>query len=209
MPGSFFNCFISAVVGAASAVGTVWYLSDNSETNGLETNSDVISARRLEVDSLVVRDSLLLVDKTSSEPTLELREGSLFAQKGVYAEQIGAFRLLGQKIQTTPDDPLDANSPVFGELATNEDGGAYVALLSPRESHSVTVGFDKNEKGCILSQNNEDMSLVAQAIFLRPDASDASEAPSSSSADSEGTAQSNPSASSATVAQSSEGTIRK
>ncbi len=208
MSGSFFNCFISAVVGAASAVGTVWYLSDNSEPNGIEPSSDAISARRLEVDSLVVRDSLLLIDKTSSEPTLELREGSLFAQKGVYAEQIGAFRLLGQKIQATPDDPLDANSPVFGELAINEDGGAYVALLSPRESHSVTVGFDKNEKGCILSQNNEDMSMVAQAIFLRPDASDAA---SSSKADSEAeaTAQSNPSTPDASIAQNSEGTVRK
>ena len=87
-------------------------------------------------------------------------------------------------MQTTPDNPLDLNSPVFGEIAINEDGGAYLALLSPRESHSVTIGFDKNEKGCVLSKNNDDKSMVAQAIFLRPSASDA-ETPATAAAEPE------------------------
>jgi len=203
MPGSFLNCFVSAVVGAASAVGTVWYLSDNSTESGagIESNGDVVSARRLEVDSLVVRDNLLLVDKTSSEPTLELREGALFAQRGVYAEQVGAFRFLGQKFQTTPEDPLDSKSAVFGELAINEDGGAYIELLSPRENHSVAIEFDKNEKGCIISKNNADRSMVAQAIFPLPTAPEAIARSNPAS--------SNPAAPSAKVAQIPEEKIRK
>lgn len=175
MPGKIFNCFISAVVGAASAVGTVWFLTVRGETSQFssENGEKTIKFDALEVGSLKVGDALIVVDPATGEPTIELRGDSIFAQKGVYAEQIGAFRVVGQKVQATPDDPLDENSPIFCELATNEDGGAYVALLSPRESHSVTIGFDKSEKGCVLSQNNDDSSMVAQAIFLKPTAQDA------------------------------------
>ncbi len=177
MQGTFFNCFISAIVGALSAVGTAWYLEDHSATTqNVPVNvGDQNRFKELVVDSLVVNDSVLLVDPKTQTATLEIKDGSLFAQKGLYAEKIGAMRVLAQKLQSTPDDPIDMTSPVFGELAINEDGGAYLALLSPRESHALTLGFDKNEKGCVLSKNNDDDSMVAQAVFLKPSAVDAAE----------------------------------
>ncbi|MBP5621705.1 MAG: hypothetical protein J6X44_06795 [Thermoguttaceae bacterium] len=177
MQGTFFNCFISAIVGAISAAGTTWYLaehaapSENAPVNVVGANQNRF--KELVVDSLVVNDSVLLVDPETQTATLEIKDGSLFAQKGLYAEKVGAMRVLAQKLQSTPEDPVDMTSPVFGELAINEDGGAYLALLSPRESHAVTLGFDKNEKGCVLSKNNDDNSMIAQAVFLKPSASDA------------------------------------
>lgn len=175
MSGKLFDRFVSAFVGAASAVGTVWFLSARDETdrNTAEDGGTATKIEYLEVGALKIDGSLVVVDPTTGEPTIELRGDSVFVQKGVYAERVGAYRVVGQKIQTTPGDPLAENGAVFGELATNEDGGAYVALLSPRESHSVTIGFDKNEKGCVLSQNNDDSSVVAQAIFLKPTVQDA------------------------------------
>ena len=176
MQGTFFNCLISVVAGAVSAVGTVWYLSDASRVPTAQTPSSAnIAAEEpssLEVTDLVVTGRILVVDPETQTATIELNAGTIVAQQGVYAEKVSAFRILGQKLQATPDSPLDSNSAVFGELAVNEDGGAYIELLSPRESHSVTVGFDRDEKGCILSQNNDDSSMVAQAIFLKPRAED-------------------------------------
>ena len=164
MQGTFFNCFISAIVGAISAAGTTWYLAEHaapSENAPINVGGDPQNRfKELVVDSLVVNDSVLLVDPETQTATLEIKDGSLFAQKGLYAEKVGAMRVLAQKLQSTPEDP-------------NEDGGAYLALLSPRESHAVTLGFDKNEKGCVLSKNNDDNSMIAQAVFLKPSASDA------------------------------------
>ena len=167
MNGGFFQFLTSAIVGAVAAVGVSWYMSV-SDSNAKDEGRRNIKAGRVEADSIVVSDSILIVHPETREPLLELRDGCVFAQKNVFAEQVSAFRMLGQKLQTTPDDPFDQRASVYGELAVNDDGGAYVALLSPRESHSVTIGFDKQEKGCIVSQNNDDMSMVAQAIFLKP-----------------------------------------
>lgn len=167
---------ISAFVGAVSAVGTVWFLDANApDAASVSPASDAAPVKfdRLEVDALRVNDVLFVVDPETKEPTIKLSAGSISAQNNVFAEQIGAFRVLGQKLQATPDDPLNAQSPVFAELATNQDGGAYLALLSPQETHSITVGFDKTEKGCLVSQNNEDSSMIAQAIFVKPTAEDA------------------------------------
>ncbi len=179
MQGTFFNCFISAIVGAISAAGTSWYLAEHAAPTE-NAPAGVVAAdqnrfKELVVDSLIVNDSVLLVDPETQTATLEIKDGSLFAQRGLYAEKVGAMRVLAQKLQSTPEDPVDMTSPVFGELAINEDGGAYLALLSPRESHAVTLGFDKNEKGCVLSKNNDDNSMVAQAVFLKPSASEATQ----------------------------------
>ena len=173
MSAKILDRLISAFVGAVSAVGTVWFLNANGpDAQSLPTASENAPVKfdRLEVDALRVNEVLFVVDPQTNEPSIELRNGSISAQQNVFAEQIGAFRVLGRKVQATPDDPLNAQSPVFAELATNQDGGAYLALLSPQESHSLTIGFDKTEKGCLVSQNNVDSSMIAQAIFVKPTA---------------------------------------
>ena len=176
MSAKILDRLISAFVGAVSAVGTVWFLNANAPDAASvspASNSAPVKFDRLEVDALRVNEVLFVADPQTKEPTIKLSGGSISAQNNVFAEQIGAFRVLGQKLQATPDDPLNAQSPVFAELATNQDGGAYLALLSPQETHSITVGFDKTEKGCLVSQNNEDSSMIAQAIFVKPTAEDA------------------------------------
>ncbi|MBR2005990.1 MAG: hypothetical protein IJ991_17645 [Thermoguttaceae bacterium] len=173
MSAKILDRLISAFVGAVSAVGTVWFLNANGpDAQSFPTASENAPVKfdRLEVDALRVNEVLFVVDPKTNEPSIELRNGSISAQQNVFAEQIGAFRVLGRKVQATPDDPLNAQSPVFAELATNQDGGAYLALLSPQESHSLTIGFDKTEKGCLVSQNNVDSSMIAQAIFVKPTA---------------------------------------
>lgn len=173
MSAKILDRLISAFVGAVSAVGTVWFLNahaPDAASSAPESGAAPVKFDRLEVDALRVNEVLFVADPETKEPTIKLSDGSISAQDGVFAEQIGAFRVLGQKLQATPDDPLNAQSPVFAELATNQDGGAYLALLSPRETHSVTIGFDKTEKGCLVSQNNEDSSMIAQAIFVKPTA---------------------------------------
>ena len=175
MSAKILDRLISAFVGAVSAVGTVWFLNAHAP-DAASVPSDPaapIKFDRLEVDALRVNEVLLVVDPETKEPTIKLSGGSISAQNSVFAEQIGAFRVLGQKLQATPDDPLNAESPVFAELATNQDGGAYLELLSPQETHSLIVGFDKTEKGCLVSQNNEDSSMIAQAIFSKPSADQA------------------------------------
>lgn len=173
MSAKILDRLISAFVGAVSAVGTVWFLNANgpdAQSPSTASENAPVKFDRLEVDALRVNEVLFVADPQTNEPSIELRDGSISARQNVFAEQVGAFRVLGRKLQATPDDPLNAQSPVFAELATNQDGGAYLALLSPQETHSVTVGFDKTEKGCLVSQNNVDSSMIAQAIFVKPTA---------------------------------------
>ena len=179
MSAKILDRLISAFVGAVSAVGTVWFLNANAPDAPSAKSGDApVKFDRLEVDALRVNEVLLVVDPETKEPTIKLSAGSISAQNNVFAEQIGAFRVLGQKLQTTPADPLNAQSPIFAELATDQNGGAYLALLSPQETHSVTLGFDKTEKGCLVSQNNDDSSMIAQAIFSKPNAGQAAKAAS-------------------------------
>lgn len=179
MSAKILDRLISAFVGAVSAVGTVWFLNSNApDAPSAKSVGEHVKFDRLEVDALRVNEVLLVADPETKEPTIKLSAGSISAQNNVFAEQIGAFRVLGQKLQATPYDPLDAQSAIFAELATNQDGGAYLALLSPQETHSVTIGFDKTEKGCLVSQNNEDSSMIAQAIFPKPTANQAAKAAS-------------------------------
>ena len=184
MQGSFSNILISAVVGCLSAVGTSWYLSANPQTpSGGPAPAPAASgtaqapvpepADKLDVTELVVRGSVLLVDPETNEATLEIKNGSIFAKQGIYAKRVGAYRVSSQKLIATPDNPLAPDCAVYGQLAVDQYGGAFMELLSPRESHSITFGFDLNEKGCVVSRNNDDASLVAQAIFPKPRAEDA------------------------------------
>ena len=93
---------------------------------------------------------------------------AIFAQRGVYANHIGAWRFTAQKFQTTPEDPLSSDSPVFGEFAVDQNGGGYLELLSSQESHAVTLGFDSNERGALVSKNNDVGVSSTQALFLKP-----------------------------------------
>ncbi len=169
MSGFFWNTVVSAVSGVVASIGTVWYLSANSEAGALAgADSSVAKVKRLEADSLVVADSLTLVDPSSRDTLVEIRNGEIFAQRGVYANHIGAWRFTSQKFQTTPDDPLVPDCPVFGEFAVDESGGGYLELLSPQESHSIALGFDSNERGALVSTNNAADASATQALFLKP-----------------------------------------
>ncbi|MBR5626107.1 MAG: hypothetical protein IKW74_00630 [Thermoguttaceae bacterium] len=178
--GEKLSCFlISAVVGAISAVGMVWFLSghlpekeqfDASINTGSPQQKQNAAFEQIEVNSLKVNSAIIICDSQTGEPVIELRNGSIFAQKGIFAERIGGMKLSTQKIQITPENPLIDDYPVFGEFATNSDGGGYFSLLSAKGTHSLNVGFDNNEQGYIISQNNMDKSLVAQAILPCPSA---------------------------------------
>lgn len=169
MSGFFWNSVVSVVSGVVASVGTVWYLSANSEAGALVgAGNSPAKVKRLEVESLVVADSLALVDPNSRETLVEICGGEIFAQRGVYANHVGAWRFTSQKYQTTPEDPLSSNCPVFGEFAVDENGGGYLELLSPQESHAVTLGFDSNERGALVSTNNEADASATQALFLKP-----------------------------------------
>ncbi len=174
MPAKILDRLISAFVGALSAVGTVWFLNANApDAPSPESDAAPVKFDRLEVDALLVNKVLCVADPQTKEPTIELRNGSISAKNNVFAEQIGAFRVLGQKLQITPHDPLNMQSQYGAELAITQDGGAYLDLISPKKTHSLVLGFDKTEQGCLVSQNIEDTSMVAQAIFPKPNAGQA------------------------------------
>lgn len=179
------NSFISAVFGAISAVGVVWYLQEAPTASApADTAADPAAAAgpaasfdELEVKRLKVTDCVMVFDTAGNEPAIELRGGSIVAKKSVLSDRVGAFQMVGQKLQITGGDPAHNDGEVFGELATNEEGGAYFALLSPRGTHSINMGFDKKETGFIISQNNLNSAMVAQAILPLPDANEAAADP--------------------------------
>lgn len=172
------NGFISALFGAMAGVGAVWYLSDNAPTTGSVQDTAVTadSARlpssasfdSLEVKHLKVTDGIRVHDSATGEPLIELKDGAILAKKRVLSEYLGGHQLVGQRLQITTGDVSVPDHAVYGEMATNEEGGAYFALLSPKGTHSVNIGFDKQETGFIISQNNKDSAMVAQAILPIP-----------------------------------------
>ena len=177
MSGFIWNTLVSAIVGAVAAVGTVWYLSANATPDPLSpSNGAVAKVKRLEADTIVVSDSLALVAPSSRETLVEICNGEIFAQRGVYSNHIGAWRFSAQKYQTTPDDPLAEDAPAYGEFGVDESGGGYLEVLSPKGSHAVTLGFDINERGAVVSRNNDAAVSSAQALFLKPTGSRSSEA---------------------------------
>ena len=177
----FLNCAVSAIVGAVAAIGASWFISasDAQRERDGDVERQVVKAKRIEVESLVVGDSILLFSRERMEPTLEIRDGAVYAQQGVYADLVASNRMLAQKFQTTPDEPLSPDADVSGEIAVDQEGGAYLALLSPGKSHALTIGFDANERGGIVSQNNKDNSRVAQAVFVKPSLKGGKVAPAS------------------------------
>ncbi len=170
MQSGFLNCLVSAFIGAVASIAVSWYMSANASNlpNGEDAIAQTVKARRIEAESLVVGRSILLVDPETKEPLLEIRDGSVFAQNALYADRVGAYTVRSQKLQTTADDPINPNARPTGELAVDAEGGAYLDLVGPQRSHSVTIGFDASDKGFVVSQNNNDKSRVAQAVFQRP-----------------------------------------
>ena len=157
MQGTFVNCLLSAIVGVIAAAGTTWYLAEhsapeeNAPTNLVESEQAAVKeVKELVVDSLIVNDSILLVDPETQTATLEIKDGSLFA-KMVYTPKKSARCSAGESCSPLQKTPSICRVRLW-ELAINEDSGAYLALLSPRESHAVTFGFDRNEKGCVLEK---------------------------------------------------------
>ena len=84
MSGFIWNTLVSAIVGVVSAVGTVWFLSAKAEGGSLAASENAqAKVKRLEADSLVVADSLTLVDPYTRETLVEIRNGEIFAPRGV------------------------------------------------------------------------------------------------------------------------------
>ena len=179
------NSFISAIFGGLAATATVWYLGapgsntpapdDVENAERLESADDAPRHGKfdeLETARLKVTDCVMVCDTETGEPMIELRAGSILAKKKIVADSFGGNLITGRKMQITPGDPSRDDSPIFSELATNEEGGAYFALLSPKGTHSVNMGFDKKETGFIISQNNQDSAMVAQAILPLPNKND-------------------------------------
>lgn len=179
------NSFISAIFGGLAAVATIWYLGvpesaaptpgETENVGGMESTDGAPRHGKfdeLETARLKVTDCVMVCDAESGEPMIELRAGSILAKRKIVADSFGGNLITGRKVQITPGDPSRDDSPIFSELATNDEGGAYFALLSPKGTHSVNMGFDKKETGFIISQNNQDSAMVAQAILPLPNKND-------------------------------------
>ena len=179
------NSIIASIIGCISAIGMVWFLSDNSpEDTAPSIPANVqevgrfasLQANVLQADQIQLTGSLIIVDSQTGQPIIELRDGIAWVRNGIYSDRIGAAGIVGQKIQLTRDNPTSENCRVAGEMAVHTDGGARFSLLSSQGTHSINLGFDTKETGYIISQNNADQSIKAQVIMAIPHADDAAHA---------------------------------
>lgn len=166
------NSIIASIVGCISAIGMVWYLTEKPAAftvtvNEKATPSQERDRHEITADIIHINDTLKVVDN-KGDVLLEYKNGAFFMKKEVVTDNIFSNVITSNKVKITNGDLLNKESPVFGEIAALDSGGAYMALLSPRGTHSMNIGFDKKETGFILSQNNEDNSIVAQAIMPKP-----------------------------------------
>lgn len=168
MGDKLFNGFIAALFGAISGIGSVWYLTDNPSSHNGSQEKSPAAFDTLEVRNLTVNDGILINDSQSGEPLIELRDGVVLAKRQVLSNHLGGFCVMGQRIQVTTADPSSVSSPIRAELATDDKGGACLALESPTGTHSMNIGFDREETGFIISKNNNDSMMVAQAILPLP-----------------------------------------
>lgn len=175
MSEKLINGFLASIIGSVSAIGMVWFLSDENTpapppfvapTEMIQSN--IVRARQIEAEQIRLHGSLVIVDAQTGQTLLEMRNGILWAQHGVFSEKIGACSLVGQKYQLTRDNPGNEHCGTHGELGVNDEGGSYFSLLSAHGTHSINLGFDTKETGYIVSQNNEDRSVRAQVILPLP-----------------------------------------
>lgn len=170
------HTLISATVGASAALGGVWLLQDPGASVG-KTDAEKPAAEKmaiehfdeLEVERLKVTGGIWVCHSETGEPLIELKDGVVLAKSEVLSRYVGGMEIVGRKLQITTGDPSAADPPIFCELGAGDGGqGAYIALLSPKGTHSVNVGFDKNETGFVVSRNNDDTSMTAQAVLPIP-----------------------------------------
>ena len=170
------HTLISATVGASAAGGGVWLLQDPGASVG-KTDAEKPAAEKmaiehfdeLEVERLKVTGGIWVCHSETGEPLIELKDGVVLAKSEVLSRYVGGMEIVGRKLQITTGDPSAADPPIFCELGAGDGGqGAYIALLSPKGTHSVNVGFDKNETGFVVSRNNDDTSMTAQAVLPIP-----------------------------------------
>ncbi|MDD3585699.1 MAG: hypothetical protein PHQ75_00835 [Thermoguttaceae bacterium] len=177
------NSFIASIIGCMSAAITVWFLSDSKSSEPVvpacavtcpvnnQGNSGHMTS--LVVDHLQVNDRLVVVDQRTGKPMIEFKDGNAYVQNGIYTRQLGSMEIVSQKVQITPDNPIQPQHTVFAELAINRQGSPYFALLSSQKTHSINFGFDTTETGYIISQNNRQPAVVPQAILPIPKPQDA------------------------------------
>lgn len=175
----FINSLIASVVGCITAIGTVWYLSDQqdvtllTESGAKTTGGHSVKLHSLEVDQIKIKDGLVLVDAQTGKPLVEIKREGIFAQNEIIADSLSTEGLKTRKVQLVKGDLKDQNAAVYGELGLKKEGGSYLALLSARQLHSVNMGFNDQETGFIISQNNQEDAFVAQAVFPIPRSDDA------------------------------------
>ena len=170
MRGNLLNGIISAVVGFLAGLAAVWFLQDGSVPEQ-KPESAAVPAKmdELEVARLKVTDGIMVYHSETGEPLIELKDGVVLAKKEVLSRFVGGMEMVGQKLQITAGDPSASDPPIFCELGAADGGqGAYIAMLSPKGTHSLNIGFDKNETGFVVSRNNEDSSMTAQAVLPLP-----------------------------------------
>lgn len=171
------NSFIASIIGCISAAATVWFLSDvSSESAKTAKPACPVTCpvgnqghmATLVVDHLQVNDRLVIVDRQTGKPLVEFKDGNAYVQNGIYTRQLGSMEVVSQKVQITPDNPIQPQHTVFAELAINREHSPYFAMLSPQKTHSINFGFDTTETGYIISQNNREPAVTPQAILPIP-----------------------------------------
>ena len=173
MSEKLLNTFLSAAIGAGTALAGVWLLQDPGKNPKPESpdagQAPVSRFDELEVERLKVTGGIWVCHSETGEPLIELKDGVVLAKNEVLARYVGGMEMVGRKLQITTGDPSAEDPPIFCELGASDGGqGAYIALLSPQGTHSVNVGFDRNETGFIVSRNNDDASMTAQVVLPLP-----------------------------------------
>ena len=172
------NILISAFAGAAAALGVLWWKGESPSPNAApapaepaESAKSAETARfeELLVDRLKVTGGIWVCHSETGEPLIELKDGVVLAKNEVLARYVGGLEMVGRKLQITTGDPSADDPPIFCEIGASDGGqGAYIAMLSPKGTHSLNVGFDKNETGFVVSRNNDDAAMTAQAVLPIP-----------------------------------------
>ena len=166
------NILISAAAGAAAAFGVLYWkglpAAPPAEPAAAE-QAGTGQFEELEVKRLKVTGGIWVCHSETGEPLIELKDGVILAKNEVLARYVGGLEMVGRKLQITTGDPSADDPPIFCEIGASDGGqGAYIAMLSPKGTHSVNLGFDKNETGFIVSRNNGDEAMTAQVVLPVP-----------------------------------------
>ena len=166
------NIVISALVGGAAAFGVLRWKGPSAApvaAPGAAGQAAMTQFEELQVGRLKVTGGIWVCHSETGEPLIELKDGVILAKNEVLARYVGGLEMVGRKLQITTGDPSADDPPIFCEIGASDGGqGAYIAMLSPKGTHSVNVGFDKNETGFVVSRNNGDAAMTAQAVLPIP-----------------------------------------